>query len=304
MLSRRSALTATLVQAAAVAACAVVLGLASPAAAATFTPSDELVAVIGQGGEGYTSGVVRIKDMVPGDDPSVSTLVVSQRLAPEADVAIAITDLDEQENSCVRPEQRMGDDCDSQVGELGTQATLTVRHATMDGDRCVATDTDPVVEDLDGVVLADLDDPRRLVRLADDERACFSLAWQLPDQRDNNLVMSDSVTFRIDVGAAGDDEDTAPGEDPDDPGDNPSDVPVDPTDGGNDGGPQTPPTSDTEVLGTKFPAAGGDPAGHESAGSQLPRTGGEIAGLVGAALISITIGYLLVARPARRKDSA
>ena len=239
--------------------CAVLVASAVGASTASASPLPDgtrLDVVVGADGDGWTSGRVDVSDLIPGAPATTAVLVVGQKLSPRADIEMYLTDFAQRENGCVRAEARMEPGCgQDETGELGNQLTITVREARMEGDVCVTSPGDRVLAGLDHRPIADVaGSVWQTVEVATGERLCLSLAFDLPDRPDNNIVMTDSVTFALNVGAR-----------------------------------QLPASDEAAVLGTKISSTGpGETAVQGRRYEALPRTGGDfgVLGAIGAVLLA------------------
>ena len=267
------------------AAGAAVLGLgvvltgmpAAQAFPATGDSETVMHATLARDGQGSSVGRIDVVDLLPGDEPGTAQLLVEQRLGEVADIQLVLDGVENLENGCVRPEQKAGDDCSSEHGELGSQLELSAARGVVQDGACVPpAGFDPRQ---DGGSVDELAEYAWVLgRLARDETACWVLAWYLPHRPDNNLVMSDQLRFDLTVS-------------------------------GRQVDPETTPPPGTDVLGERIERDGsGDRAGsgtavlgqRHSGPAVLPRTGSELLALALAGAVVLFLGVSALAASWRR----
>jgi hypothetical protein len=130
---------------------------------------------------------------VPGDTRTIQ-LRVPATWSAARQVDVTVGSLTQTENGCLEPEDKAGDDCSSDEGELAGQLSGTVTLGLPDGGNCTpgaSADLFPVRPQ--AVFLAA---PPSGVR-------CLFVELTFEDGALNNLAQSDSVSFGLDLVARG-----------------------------------------------------------------------------------------------------
>ncbi|KQS63613.1 hypothetical protein [Modestobacter sp. Leaf380] len=187
--------------------------------------------------------------------------------ADQADrLGVSVVTLDQQENDCLRPEVRAGDQtCAADEGDLAGQVSASIAAGRYDDGTCVAA-TAPAALALTGGAVT---------RLALAGPQCLVLTFDFPDGADDDVAQSDTLGVGLSLVAAGSGADVGAG----DPGGGAASGGA--AAGGVTGGGGV--VGGTVVGGVVPPAGGPSGAGRDGAGAVGPGSTGQATAGRGAA---------------------